>query len=307
MVNFLGEFILKLAENIKDIKPDIILILGDRAEMLAAAIVGAYLMIPVAHIHGGDVSSTVDETVRHAITKLSHVHLAATKKAAKRIIKMGEGSWRVHRVGAPGLDKILSKDLISKNEISKKYNLDVSRPVLLVVQHPVTAEVEDAQRQIRETMEAIRELGYQAVVIYPNADTGGRRMIEVIRRYGKRPFIKIYKSIPHEDYLGLMKISSAMIGNSSSGIIEAPSFHLAAVNIGTRQEGRERAKNIIDVDYSKNKIKSAIIKALYDKKFKEKVKRCKSPYGEGKAGERIAVILSGLKINGRLLQKRSVH
>lgn len=307
MANFIGEFIIKFTEHIKKIKPDVILVLGDRAEMLAAAIVGTYLAIPVAHIHGGDVTSTVDELARHAITKLAHIHLAATRKAAERIIRMGEDPWRVHTVGAPGLDSILNEKLFSKYRMAKKYYLDLSKPVLLVLQHPVTTELEHAPAQMRETLEAVRELKYQAVVIYPNADPGGREMIKVIERYKKIPFIQIFRSIPYKDYLSLMKAASVIVGNSSSGIIEAPSFCLPAVNIATRQEGREKAKNIVHVDYNKKQIKKAIKKALHHKKFKKPIKKCKNPYGNGQASKRIARILSQVKIDNRLLQKKITY
>lgn len=307
MTNFIGEFTLKLTKVIKRVKPDIILVEGDRAEMLVGAIIGAYLTIPVAHIHGGDLTTTVDEFARHAITKLSHIHFPATKKSAQRIIKMGEDPWRVFVVGAPGLDSILNEKLFSKKEILKKYNLDDSQPILLVLQHPVTTEVEDAPRQMRETMEVVRELGHQAIVIYPNADPGGRRMIKVIEKYRNCPFLKICKSLPHTDYLSLMKVINVMVGNSSSGIIEAPFFHLAVVNIGQRQEGRERAENVINVNYNKEEIKKAIEKALYNDDFKEKVKNCKSPYEEGKTGLRIVNILSKIKIDKKLLQKQITY
>jgi UDP-hydrolysing UDP-N-acetyl-D-glucosamine 2-epimerase len=307
MAKFLGKFIVILLKKIKKIKPDILLLLGDRAEMLGGAIVGAYLTIPTFHIHGGEVTSTVDEPVRHAITKLSHIHLVATKNSAKRIIKTGEDPWRVFVVGAPGLDSILNKKLISPKEIAKKYGLNLSKPILLVIQHPVTTELDDAGRQMKETMEAIKELGYQTIIIYPNADAGGRKMIKVIKKYEKYPFIKSFKSIPHQEYLSLMKIASVMVGNSSSGIIEAPSLHLPVVNIGKREEGRERAENVIDVNYNREEIKRAIKKAIYDKKFKKKVKKCKNPYGNGKAGIKIVKILNEIKLDKKLLQKKMTY
>jgi len=307
MANFVGKFIQLLTDKVKKIKPDIIMVLGDRGEMLAGAIVGTYLTIPVAHMHGGDISSTVDEIVRHAITKLAHIHFPATEKSAERIIKMGEDPSNVFVVGAPGLDIILNENLIEPTKLSEKYNLDLSEPILLVIQHPVTTEVEDAPTQIRETLEAISELRYQTILIYPNADAGGRNMIKVIKEYEKYPFIKIFKNIPYKEYLSLMNIVGVMVGNSSSGIIEAPSFGLPVVNIGTRQEGRQRAENVIDVDYDKEQIKAAIKKALYDEVFKEKIKNCKNPYGDGKAGVRIADILSKIKIDKRLLQKNITY
>lgn len=307
MAKSIGKGIIKLSEALDKVKPDILLLLGDRGEMLAGAIAATYMNILIAHIHGGEVSGNVDEPVRHAITKLAHIHFSATKESVNRIIKMGEDPSNVFVVGAPGLDTILNENLIGPAELSKKYNLDLSKPILLVVQHPVTTEVEDAPDQIRETLEALSELKYQTILIYPNADAGGRKMIEMIKKYEKYPFIKTFKSIPHKEYLSLMKIASVMVGNSSSGIIEAPSFGLPVINIGSRQEGRERAENVIDVDYDKEQIKTAIKKALYDKTFKEKVKNCKNPYGDGKAGARIADILSKIKIDKKLLQKRLTY
>ena len=307
MTRTIGRCVLQLADTLENMKPDILLVLTDLGHTLAGAIAGAYMNIPVAHVHGGDVSGTVDEPVRHAITKLSHIHFPATKKSAERIIKMGEEKWRVHVVGAPGLDTILNEKLIVREEIAKKYNLDLAKPVVLMVQHPVTTECDESAEQIRETLNAIVELKHQTVLIYPNADAGGRRMIKVIKKYEKYPFIKAFKSLPRKDYLSLMKVASVMVGNSSSGIVEAPSFHLPVINIGSRQEGRERAGNVIDVGYSKNGIINAIQKALYDKKFKAKVKKCKSPYGDGKASQRIVKILNEIKINKKLLQKRMTY
>jgi len=304
MVNFMGEFIGLLTKEIKKIKPDMILLLGDRGEMLAGAIVGAYLTIPVAHIQGGDVSSTIDDAARHAITKLSHIHFPANENSAERIKKMGEEAWRIFVVGSPGLESVLNEKLFSREETAKKYNLDIYQPILLVIQHPVTTEIENATAQIKQTMEAVKELRFKTIVIYPNADAGGRKMIKVIEEYRKYPFIKIYKSVSHKDYLSLMKAADVMVGNSSSGVIEAPSFHLPMVNIGRRQEGREKAANVIDVSYRKEEIKKAIEKAIYDKKFKEKVKKCKNPYGDGKTGARIAGILDKIKINKKLLEKK---
>ncbi|MGP8337880.1 MAG: UDP-N-acetylglucosamine 2-epimerase [Methanosarcinaceae archaeon] len=307
MANFMGEFIQLLTKKVDEIKPDLILVLGDRGEMLAGAIVGAYLTIPVAHLHGGEITSTVDEFSRHAITKLAHIHLPATEKSAERIIKMGEDPSNVFVVGAPGLDSILNENLIEPAELSKKYNLDSSKPIFMVVQHPVTTEVRDAHEHIRKTLEVIVGLRHQTILIYPNADAGSRGIIEVIKEYEKYSFIKTFKSIPHKEYLSLMKMVTVMVGNSSSGIIEAPSFGLPVINIGSRQEGRERAENVIDVDYDKEQIKTAIKKAFDDENFKEKIKNCKSPYGDGKAGVRIADILSEIKIDKKILQKRLTY
>jgi len=304
MAAFVGSLIRLLANGIKEINPDVILLLGDRGEMLAGAVVGAYMAIPVAHLHGGDISSTIDDPVRHAITKLAHIHLAATAKSAERIIKMEEEPWRVFVVGAPGLDSILKEQPADGLEIAVKYGLNLDEPLLLVVQHPVILEDMAPGEQIRETLEAISELGYQAVVVYPNADAGGREMIETIREYDRHSFIKSFKSLPRRDYLAMMRMASALLGNSSSGMIEAPSFGLPVINIGSRQDMRERGENVIDVCPETEAIKAAITKALFDRNFIAKARSSHNPYGDGTAGEKIVAILSHINIDHDLLQKK---
>ena len=304
MARFVGGFIQSLTKIIELIRPNIILLLGDRGEMLAGAVVGAYLSISVAHLHGGETSSTVDDLVRNAITKLAQIHLPATTKSAERLMSIGEDPARIYVVGAPGLDAILNDIPADPEYLAKKYGLDLNAPLLLVIQHPVTLEAEFAAEQIMETMQAIYDLKYQTIIIYPNADAGGRKMIEVIQNCSHQPYIKTFKSIPRGDYLGLMRIAGVIIGNSSSAIIEAPSFLLPAINIGTRQMGRERGDNVIDVNYSRNEIKSAIFKALHDDEFRKMIRKSKNPYGDGKSGKRIADILEKISINEDMLQKR---
>jgi len=303
MARFTGALIVKLTDKLKEINPDVILLLGDRGEMLAGAIVGTYLGIPIIHIHGGETSSTVDDPVRHAITKFSHIHLPATKKSAERIIKMGENNEYVFVVGAPGLDSILDEKLIEPKKIVQIYDLDLSRPFALVIQHPVSTEIDQAGNQMQQTLEAVLELNIQTLLIYPNADAGGRKMIEIIKKYENSPYIKTYKNIPRKEYLSLLNVASVLIGNSSSGIIEAASFKLPVVNIGTRQRDRETAENVVDSDYGKDNIKAKILKCLNDEDFKSKVKTCKNPYGEGNTGERIVGILCNINLDAKLRQK----
>ncbi|MHA2053414.1 MAG: UDP-N-acetylglucosamine 2-epimerase [Candidatus Hodarchaeales archaeon] len=308
MAKSVGLLISELSELMANIKPHLLLALTDLGHALATAIVGVYTNIPVAHIHGGDVSGTVDESIRHAITKLSHIHFSATEKSADRIIKMGEDPWRVHVVGAPGLDSILNRQLPGRDEINRKYDIDISKKFILMIQHPDTTEVENAEKQIKETLDAIAETMYRTILIYPNADAGGRRMIKIIKEYVKKyPFINAFKNVPHPDYLSLMKHASLMVGNSSSGIIEAPSFHLPVVNIGSRQEGRERSDNVIDASYNSEDIKKAIEKALFDEDYIKKLKTVESPYGDGRAFERIVHLLNSIKIDKKLIQKRLTY
>lgn len=304
---FVAKFMLKLVPAIGKIRPDIILLLGDRPEVLTAAAAGAYLMIPVVHIHGGDVSSTVDEPVRHAVTKLAHVHLAATERSAERIVRMGEDRWRVHIVGAPGLDAILNEDAVPERTIINKYDLAGSHEFIIVMQHPVTGLEKDAGRHMAETMEAVMGSGCRAVVIYPNSDPGSAEIIRVIESYRMCTRMQIYRSIPRAEYLALMRMAAAVVGNSSSGIIEAPSLKIPVVNIGEREADRERSGNVIDVHYDRREISDGIKKCLYDKTFLSKVRRCKSPYGSGHAGEKIVRVLKSVEPDKRLLQKKITY
>ncbi len=307
MAKSVGLGIIGMAQTWEQLKPDIILVLGDRVEPLAAAIAGAYMNIPVAHIHGGDVCGNIDDPARHAITKFSHIHFPATKKSAERIIKMGEDEWRVYTVGSPALDSILNETLLPAEIMAKKLELDLSQALILLVQHSVTTQVDEAPKQMRETLEAVVEVGYPAVLMYPNSDAGGRKMIQVIKEFEKYPFIRTFSSLPHREYLSLAKVASVMVGNSSSGIIDSPSFGLPVVNIGIRQEGRERGRNIIDVEHNMSEIVKAIERALTDNGFLAEVKKCESPYGDGKAGPRIAEMLSKVEITPQLLQKKITY
>ena len=306
-VSFIADLINNLLKEVKKIKPDIIFVQGDRPEMLAGAIVGVYLGMPVCHSHGGEVTSTVDEITRHAISKLSHFHFAATKKSAERLVRMGEDPQKVFTVGALGIEAVIKKEFLTKKEIEKKYNLNLSEPFLLVLQHPVTLEEKEAARQIKETMEAVVVAKEQTIIIYPCSDAGSREIIKVVKKYEKYDFLRIYKNIAHKDFLSLMSVASVLIGNSSSGIIEAPSLGLPVINIGTRQEGREHSCNIINVGYSEKEIKKAIEKAVYDKKFREGIKKCKNPYQGNNTGMKIVNILSKIKIDKNLLQKKITY
>jgi UDP-N-acetylglucosamine 2-epimerase (non-hydrolysing)/GDP/UDP-N,N'-diacetylbacillosamine 2-epimerase (hydrolysing) len=306
MAKSLGKGIIRMTDTLDDLKPDILMVIADRGEALAAAIAGAHMKIPVAHVHGGDVTTgaCIDEPIRHAITRFAHIHFPATKKSAERIVKMGEEPWRVHVVGPLGVYAMAKKDFIPKDKLCKKLGLSPNRPILLVLQHPVTTEVEKAGEQMRETMDALVELGEQTVIIYPNADAGGREMIKVIRQYENYQFFKIFKNFPYRTFLSLMKISTVMVGNSSSAIIEAPLFGVPAVNIGKRQEGRERGSNVIDVPHEKKAIVKAVKNALEDSEFRRRISKSQNPFNiVRKGGIKIANILSKVKIDNKLLQK----
>lgn len=310
MAKSLGVCLIKITQALDSLKPELLLVLGDRGEALAGAIAGAHLNIPVTHIHGGDQGDDgahIDDPIRHSITKFAHIHLSATEQSAERIIKMGEEKWRVHIVGSPALDDILLKDFYSKSYIEKKYNLNLKKPLLLVVQHPVLTQINEAEKQARETLEAVKEINEQTVFIYPNADAGGRKMIKTIKEYEKYDFLQTHKSIPRKDYLSLMKYSSVLIGNSSSGIIESPVFKIPVVNIGVRNSARENAGNIIFINHNKREIIKAIKKALFDERFKKVIRKYKNPYGAGNTSKKIVKILRELKLKKDILIKKITY
>jgi len=303
----IGKEIQGLASVFEKLKPDIVVVTGDRAEMFAAALTAVYMNIPVAHIQAGDVSGHIDGSARHAITKLSHIHLAACADSAERVRRMGEESWRVFNVGAPQLDEIIYAKKISKEKLKTVFKVDFAEPLLLVIQHPVLVEVDKAYQQMKQTMQALKSLKMQAVIIYPNIDAGGRKIIKAIKEYEYLPFIHTYRNVNRGYFVSLLREASVLIGNSSCGILEAPSFKLPAINIGNRQRGRMQADNIINVGYNARAIKMAVAKALFDKNFRRKLSRCRNPYGDGKSSARICKILETIPLDKKLLDKRIMY
>jgi len=275
MARFVGRALSQLVETLDKTKPDLVLVLGDRGEQLAMALAAAYLNIPLIHLHGGEITTTVDNKARNSISMLADWHLTASKLARKRLIKMGVDKKRIKVVGAPGLDQIQDLPVASKKDC------------LVVLQHP-DAKEEEAVWQIKQTLEAVIEFKLPVKVIYPNADAGGRSMIAEIEKFKQQypQLMETYPTIERLKFLHLLGQARVLIGNSSSGLIEAPSLNLAAVNIGPRQKGRERAKNVIDVDYNRGKIIKAISKALG-----WRLNRLKNPYGDGKTSQRVIKFL----------------
>lgn len=297
-----------MTQALESLRPDVVMVLGDRVEAFAAAIAGAFLGKAVAHIHGGDrARGGLDDYMRHAITKLSHLHLTATEESRRRVIRLGEPAEHVFNVGAPGISDIHteSADLA---ELRAQLGFDPERePFLLVVQHPVSTESGEAERQMTETLEAVFATGLRAVLIYPNSDAGGRAMIEVIERHEGDPRVSTFRSLPRPDYLALLRRTRVLVGNSSSGIIESPSFHTPVVNIGMRQQGRERSTNVLDAEPERSSILSAIERALHDQEFLARVRTCQNPYGDGRAPERIVRILQDAVIDPALLTKQITY
>ena len=299
----IGNAIAGITPALVELRPDVVIVLGDRGEMLAAAIAAAHLNLAVAHVHGGEVSGTIDELVRHAITRFSHVHFAATADAAGRLRRMGERPEHVHVSGAPGLDYLSRFEPVAEGELSAELGMAPGAPFVLFTQHPVTLELADAARQMESSLDALADAGVEVVATYPNADAGGRAMIEVLERR-RGPLLHVVPNLGRRKYATLMSRAAAMVGNSSSGIIEAPFFGLPAVNVGTRQQGRLRAENVIDVGYEREAIRRAIECALSDASFIARSRAAGNPYGDGHAGERIVEVLASLELGPALLDKR---
>lgn len=306
MAKSLAKCVEGMVDSFKSIRPDICLVTVDRVESLATVIPAAFMNIPIAHIQGGEVTGTIDESIRHAVTKMSHIHFPANQDAADRIIKMGEDPRYVFMVGCPYLDIIHNLHYDTRDELVKQFNLDASKPLVLFVQHPVTTEAEESANNFLNTLAAIKKFDVETIMICPNIDAGGKRIIQKMEEQG----IKYYQSLPFKDYLNLMNIADVMIGNSSSGIREAPTFKLPAVNVGTRQQGRLRACNVIDVGYDVESIAAGVEKALHDKEFRKQLENCKNPYDsfeDGKSGERIAKILSEIDLEKLPIQKKITY
>lgn len=305
MTKSLANLLAELPGALTRLRPDILLLAGDRGEQLMGAIAASHLSIPVAHIQAGELSGNIDGIVRHAITKLANMHFAANEEFAKRVLKMGEQEFRVFNTGAPQLDELVQGMFTSEDQIRKKYRLSDSEKVILAVQHPVTEEEGEANIQIRETLAAIAEVGWPTVMIYPNADAGSE-LIRAEIANSRTNNVRLFRNLPREDYLGLMRVADLMVGNSSSGILEAPTFGLAAVNIGRRQNGRPQALNVVNCDYHRSEIVQSINKAA-SQEFRSKLKNNTNPYGDGNSAQRIVDVLKKITLDKRLLNKEMTY
>ena len=288
-------------------RPDILLALGDRFEMHATVLAALPFKIPVAHIHGGEITEgAMDDALRHSITKLSHLHFVATEEYAQRVWQMGEESWRVIVSGAPSLDNLRTIKLLRLQELEAQFGLCLKPPPLLVTFHPVTLEYEQTEWHIAELLEALQAYDRPIVFTMPNADTNGRVILKMIKEFVvSRPLAQMVDNLGTRGYFSLMACAVAMVGNSSSGIVEAPSLRLPVVNIGTRQRGRVRAANVIDVGYDHEEIIAGIQKAL-SRVFRARLQGISNPYGNGRAAEIIVEHLKTCVVDDRLLAKRFV-
>jgi UDP-hydrolysing UDP-N-acetyl-D-glucosamine 2-epimerase len=287
------------ARSFAQVRPDLLVVLGDRFEMHAAALAALSFKIPVAHIHGGELTlGAIDNALRHSITHLAHLHFVATEEYGRRVIQLGEEPWRVVVSGAPAIDLLQGLPRTEKEELAS--------PPLLVTFHPVTLEHEKTSWHIEQLLEALETFDLPIIFTAPNADTGNSVIWNQIEAFvGSHPNARLTINFGPKNFFSMLALAAAMIGNSSSGLIEAPSFRLPVVNIGTRQEGRIRAKNVIDVGYSRDEIRAGIRKAL-SPDFRESLADLKNPYGDGRASERIVNTLKTVPLDQKLVVKRFV-
>jgi UDP-hydrolysing UDP-N-acetyl-D-glucosamine 2-epimerase len=307
MAKSTGMGIMELATQFENLKPDIVITVADRFETMATAIAASYMNIPLAHTQGGEVTGSIDESVRHAITKLAHIHFPATQKARENVIRMGEDPKKVFLTGCPAIDIVAELDLTPPDDLLLQYggvgpDLDIHKPYLVVLQHPVTTEFGSGMRQINETLQAVKTIRKQTVWLWPNVDAGSDEISKGLRMFREKEnpdYIHFYRNFSVEHYAQLIGNCACLIGNSSSAIREGSFLGVPAVNIGTRQANREQADNCINTGYHHNEIEGAIRRQLKNGRYPSH-----TLYGEGKAGERIANILAEVDIN---IQKKLMY
>lgn len=286
-------------------RPDILLVLGDRFEMYAAALAALPFAIPVAHVHGGEVTSgAIDDALRHSMTKLSHLHFTSTEEYARRVRQLGEEPWRVSVSGAPGLDNLRTTRLIDRQELAARFGVPAAGPFLLCTFHPVTLEFQETEWHMTELLAALDAFGVPVLLTAPNADTEHRLVRRNLEGFvDAHPTARLIECLGTQVYFSVMSVASAMVGNSSSGLIEAPSFKLPVVNIGTRQAGRVRARNVIDVGYERDDILGGLVRAV-NPVFRSGLRDLVNPYGLGDAAGHIVRRLKALPLGRALIEKR---
>lgn len=305
MAKSIGVGVLSLADCLGSMRPDLLLLIADRYEMLAPAAVALALRIPIAHIEGGEISQgAIDDAVRNAITKMSHLHFTSTETARERVISMGEEPWRVHQAGAPSLDHLRRSPLLTRDELERRFGLDLHRPAAVVAYHPVTL-LNDTLAEVDALFAALQPTELQLLFCYPNADAGSRELIRRTETFlAKRGNGRVFINLPPVTYWSLLRAASLMIGNSSSGIMESGSFALPTVDVGIRQLGRERGPNVLDGGSSTASLQEALRIAQTDA-FQQEIAGMTNPYGDGHAAERIVSVLTSAPDRQTLLMKQA--
>ena len=299
--------IISFSEIFEKIKPDFLLVLGDRFEIISASISATVSRIPIVHIHGGETTEgVIDESIRHSITKMSHIHFPSTEEYMERVIQLGEDPKNVYNFGSPAIDSIFNLNLVKKDKLEKLINFKITEKYFIVTFHPVTLENFSAQNQFMELLLALKNFNsYKIIFTYPNSDMNGRIIIEMIEEFIKLNKLNSisFKSLGQLKYFSLLKSATLVIGNSSSGLIEAPSFKIPTINIGDRQRGRVKAKSVIDCSPTKKSIEQAIKKGI-SKQFRECLRELKNPYGFKGASKKIVNTLEKIKFDQVILKKK---
>ena len=302
MAKSIGQEIIGMTEVFEREQPDLILLLGDRGEMLAAAISAVHLNIPLVHLHGGERSGTVDEMIRHSISKLSHYHFVATESSKERLIKMGEKKDTVIIVGAPGLDEIHKYDSSKPDVFYRHYGLTFNKKIALLIYHPVVQEYDDIKSKFQNAIKAALASDLQIICLEPNSDAGGQLIREALQEYINHQDVRIIKHLQRAEFIDCLANSDVMLGNSSSGIIEAASFNLVVVNVGSRQNLRECGANIIHVDSSFESVLTGLKEALAREKMSYK-----NIYGDGNTSERCYQLLKTINLDSQILNKCNAY
>jgi GDP/UDP-N,N'-diacetylbacillosamine 2-epimerase (hydrolysing) len=303
VANAIGTGVQEFTSAYHELHPEIVLVLGDRYEMFAAAVAALPVRTPIAHIAGGELTfGAIDDAIRHCLTKLSHIHFATTSQYGRRIRQMGEQPWRVHVTGSPAIDEILVLEVISKSELETEIGLDLSR-TLLITYHPPTLE-ENKLQGLTRLLGVLAASQHSLLFTGVNADAGNEEFMRRVQRFvQKTPHARLILNLGYRKYRNVQRHVAAMVGNSSSGITEAASFQLPVVNIGSRQAGRVRARNVIDVENSDDEIVQGIAKAV-SPEFRQSLASIQNPYGDGHAAERIVSVLKSVELGQELLIKK---
>ena len=302
MAASVGRAIIGISRILAEIKPDIVLLQGDRGEMLAGAIAAAHMNIPIVHMSGGDRSGSIDDSIRNAISKLAHFHLTSCDASTKRLTEMGEAPERIMEVGDPGIDQLRRMNFVPLETLAAELGLS-SEKFLLATLHPVTDEADRAAVQMQTLLDALEEIGLVTVFTHPNADAGGGAMRDVLEAARGKPFLRIAPNLGSQRYLSLLRHAAAVVGNSSSGLYDTPTLKIPAINIGSRQTRRVRAENVVDADFDKAAIVKAIRFVLDDPGYRAGLKQCRNPYGDGRATERTIDVLKRLELGHSLVAK----
>ena len=296
----MGLGMIGFADALNELRPDLIIVLGDRFEIFSAVSAALIARIPVAHIHGGEATEgLIDESIRHSITKMSHLHFVAAEEYRQRVIQLGEQPDRVFLVGGPGIDSINRLNLLNRVELEDSINFKLGQKNLLITFHPVTLEMITAERQIEELLKALGDLkDTHLIFTMPNADTDGRELINLIQNFvAQHPNARAYTSLGQLRYLSCLAQVDGVVGNSSSGLVEAPSFKKGTINIGDRQRGRLQAESVINCEPERNSITAALNK-LYSSRFQSGLRQIINPYGNGGASESIVSVIKKTSLDG---------